>query len=265
VVCKRVKVRRFPHGLLRFIGSSPVAEFENLDMLKRWLAAGRKIKVSKNVEARLINDEKGHVWFVKRYRSRSLFRVLQALLGWTRGERVFELSFRLREKGVNVPQPSACLMCRDGFQLDSWFVCEGLEGGKDLRNHFFEDKFESLGGAQVVMGRTAEVAANLHAKGFVHYDMKWANFMVAGDGQFYLIDLDGMRRPKIATFTKACRDAARFVVNAREFGLPEDHVRYWLSQYSMYLDVDVDDVEKGMAPFYAKFVRRHRKKYNVSL
>ena len=265
MVCKRVKVRRFPHGLLRFIGSSPVAEFENLDMVKRWLTAGREIKVSEKVEARLINDEKGHAWFVKRYRSRSLFRVLLALLGWTRGGRVFELSFRLREEGVSVPQPSACLMCRDGFQLDSWFMCEGLEGGKDLRNHFFEDRFESLGGAQEVMRKAAEVAAQLHANGFVHYDMKWANFMVAGDGLFYLIDLDGMRKPKIAIFTKACRDVARFVVNAREFGLPEDHVKYWLSQYSMHLGVDVADVEKGMAPFYAKFVRRHRKKYNVSV
>jgi len=85
VVRKGVKIRRFPHGLLRFIDSSPVAGIDNLDMVKRWLTAGREIKVSEKVEARLINDEKGHAWFVKRYRSRSLFRVLLALLGWTRG------------------------------------------------------------------------------------------------------------------------------------------------------------------------------------
>lgn len=265
MVRDRIVSRRFRHGQLRFLDSSPLANIDSLNKAKEWLASGEEVKVSEKVEARLVKDEKGDGWFVKRYASSSLFRLFLALLGFSRGGRVFVLSCRLRNAGVSVPSPSACLVSRDGFHLNSWFVCEGLDAGKDLRNHFFDDRFDMLGGGRPAMDKAAEVVARLHAKGFVHYDLKWANFMVGADGTFYLIDLDGMRRPFFGASRKMCRDVARFVVNAREFGLPEGDVGYWLSRYAMFRGVDVADIEKGMAPFYEKFVRRHRKKYNISL
>ena len=265
MVRDRIVTRRFRHGRLCFLDSSPVASFDRLNKLQEWLAGGEEIKVSSKVEARLVKDEEGNSWFVKRYVSRSWFRLLLVLLGFNRGRRVFFLSCRLKEAGVRVPSPSACLVSSSGFHFDSWFVCEGLDVGKDLRNHFFDDRFDALGGVRSAMDKTAEIVAQLHAKGFVHYDLKWANFMVGLDGAFYLIDLDGMRRPVLGASRKMCRDVARFVVNAREFGLSEGDVDYWLCKYAMLRGVDVADIEKGMAPFYKKIVRKHRRKYNASI
>lgn len=265
MVYERVKERGFQHARLYFLDSSPVDAMDQFDRLRQWLTSGVEIKVSRKVEARLIKDEKGGLWFVKRYHSRSLLRLALSMLGRNRARRVFALSFRLLRAGVMVPSPSAYLVSRQGGQVNSWFICEGLETGKDLRNHYFDDRFESLGGAHEVMKKAAQMAARLHSSGFVHYDLKWANFMVDNNGVFYLIDLDGTRRPWLATFRKSCRDVARFLVNAREFGLPEDDLRYWLSCYATGRGIAIAEIEKGMAPYYRKFVRRHRKKYNVTI
>ena len=265
MVYERVNERGFQHARLYFLDSSPVEVMDQFDRLRQWLTSGVEIKVSRKVEARLIKDEKGRAWFVKRYHSRSLLRLALSMLGRNRAQRVFALSCRLLRAGVMVPPPSAYMVSRQGGQLNSLFICEGLETGKDLRNHYFDDRFESLGGAHKVMEEAAELAARLHSNGYVHYDLKWANFMVDNNGSFYLIDLDGTRRPRFATFRKSCRDVARFLVNAREFGLPESDIRYWLSCYAMKRGVSIAKIEKKMTPYYRKFVRRHRKKYNVTI
>ena len=261
----RITSRRFRHGRLHFLEGSPVADIGCLNGMKEWLASGEAVKVTEKVEARLVEDDKGKSWFVKRYSSGSFFRFVLFLLGLNRGWRVFILSCRLKDADINVPSPSACLASRDGWNVHSWFVCEGLGAGKDLRNHFFDDRFEALGGSRAAMEEAAKITARLHSEGFVHYDLKWANFMVGEDGAFYLIDLDGLRKPVFGASGKMCRDVARFVVNAREFGLSESDIRYWLSRYALLRKVNVAEIERGMAPFYEKFVRRHRKKYNVSL
>src|SRR5690606_22282105 len=98
----------------------------------------------------------------------------------------------------------------------------------------------------------ATLFARLHNGGFVHGDMKWPNLMLGPDGGLMLTDLDGMSRPRVARWQGYGRDLARFLVSAREFGVPEQAIGELVADYARQRGVEAARVWRAVTPSYDK-------------
>src|SRR5690606_12541809 len=158
------------------------------------------------VDARLLRDRDGRLWFVKQYAPRGLTHRLLALCGIHRGVRMLRLSLALAKLDVPVPAPAAAVTQRDAGGARSWFVCQALTPARNLAEAWEADQWRSLGGVPAVFAQAATLFARLHDGGFIHGDMKWPNLMLGTDGALVLTDLDGMSRPWAARWQGCGRD-----------------------------------------------------------
>lgn len=232
----------------------------------QWFAdADKHLKHSGKVDARLLRDRDGRLWFVKQYTPRGQLHRLLALCGMHRGVRMLRLSLMLAELDVPVPAPAAAVTQRDAGGARSWFVCQALIPARNLREAWETDQWQSLGGVPAVFARAATLFARLHGGGFVHGDMKWPNLMLGAGGQLVLTDLDGMSRPRVARWPGYGRDLARFLISAREFGVPEAAIDRLVADYARQRGVEAARVWRAITPSYNKLATRHRQKYGSSL
>ena len=106
----------------------------------------------------------------------------------------------------------------------------------------------------------------LHRAGFAHGDMKWANLMVDDvSRELILIDLDGVRRPRLFRNKRFGRDLARFILNARELGVAPENIDALLVMYARARGRSVQQVRADLRPAYNKLARRHRDKYGSTV
>lgn len=135
----------------------------------------------------------GRKYAIKRFRYKSAFRQIAALLDRDKAKRSYENALALLRYGIPTPLPAGYIvrrsmsgLARDGYYISEYIsmppICEGL--------HEFD------GFNVPLVTAFAQFAANMHESGFVHNDLNGTNVRYVTDGdnfRFCLIDLNRMR------------------------------------------------------------------------
>lgn len=136
--------------------------------------------------------------FSWRYRLGSLFISSAASRSWVGAKILMQANFQTGE-------PIAAVECRSwGMLTKSFYIGEEIPGASTVDAHW-RGKLMSLRGREGFCRRRdflkalAGLFRSLHEKGIYHNDLKDANILFRsgdkpGDGSFYLLDLEGIRR-----------------------------------------------------------------------
>ena len=124
--------------------------------------------------------------FLKLYLAKSALQSLAFRLGFGRPFRSFDAAMQMRDAGLPVPLPRACLSVTAGVFL----LTEAIPASQDL-SALWQSYPTSTQAAQL-LHCAGETLAALHRAGFAHGDCKWSNLLWGGE-QFYLVDLEGVR------------------------------------------------------------------------
>lgn len=195
----------------------------------------------------------GALCHLKAYRPKGVLQRLWFKGGRGRGVSAFDNARALREAGLSVPEPRACLFSGDVMLL----LTEGIVDGIDLKSLWREEPAEAL--VNELMGRTGQCLAAWHRAGFCHGDCKWSNFLVAPDA-LYLVDLEGVEHTT-REGAGATRDLARFIVNAEDMGLPQRQFGQFMASYCSVLDLEQEALASRVLPRMRSLRQRHLKKY----
>ena len=242
----------------------PVAPLLDGVSITAWMDGPHQLlKRTPKLDARLLHVD-GRQVFVKRYLGAGLLKRVMARLGLSRARRIFRISQSMIGVGVSVPEPYAWLS--EHGCGHSIYVCEALNA-RDMKSVASDELgLAALGGVNKVFDNVAEMLCRLHRAGFVHGDMKWPNIMVETNGDhLVLVDLDGIRRPWLSKKKRFARDLARFVIDARELGVDEKSVQYFMRAYARRVDIAEKALWDNMAPSYRKLAERHRRRYGSQL
>jgi tRNA A-37 threonylcarbamoyl transferase component Bud32 len=185
-----------------------------------WRCLDRPVKISHEcllVEAELpLADGPVRVAY-KQFRPRTWWKTLCGQFRRSRARRGWELGRALLARGIATPRPLAACETRDHrFFRASYLATEWIAGGENL--HLFgwrlaDDpagrRLRWASRCAVSLGR---LLGRMHAAGVVHRDLKAANLLAVQqheDVAVYLVDLDGVRIARRASWRRRARDLAR--------------------------------------------------------
>jgi tRNA A-37 threonylcarbamoyl transferase component Bud32 len=135
-----------------------------------------------------------------RHRLRDIFRM-------TRAERAFWNSLKLERAGIATAHAVAVGVERLArWPKRAYLLTEWISGALPLNDWLARER--SLPRAQ--MYRLAELLARLHNNGFSHRDLKASNVLFNEQLQPCLIDLDGVRKYRAISQSRAVADLSRF-------------------------------------------------------
>jgi tRNA A-37 threonylcarbamoyl transferase component Bud32 len=145
---------------------------------------------------------------LKRFNFRKLENLAKDLFRPSRARRAFRAAYHLELIGIPTARSIATADRRFcGFLVRSYLLMEEIHGAIDLTTFF-----RGGGKAHPKLARAAaQLLAKLHNEGFSHRDLKESNLILDGEGQLYLIDLDGMTFLQHVSDDRAALDLARLV------------------------------------------------------
>lgn len=191
--------------------------------------------------------------YLKLYLSKSRWQQLGFRLGKGRGVHGFDAARALRDRGIAVPEPRACLLLAEGMVL----LTEAIAGGRDLKA-LWQLGWDERTGTQLMVA-AGEVIGGLHRTGFAHGDCKWSNLLWSGK-RFYLADLEAVK-PCRAGSAGSLRDLARFTLNAEDLALPRSQFETFVQSYLETSGLARRDLEVGVRPVLNELRRRHAVRY----
>jgi hypothetical protein len=186
---RKTIVRRSPTRIMHFDGSLPEALGEALwECPEEVIAAGTVMRQTRFRSAVLVAwDSQPYV--MKRYFQRSLrFSVKQTVVG-SQALRSFNVGCALADGGVRTPRPVACVDNRwRGLQRDSFLLYPHVEG-HTLRSAI---NLGYMNDADIAKAwdELQKLWQQLHLLRVGLKDANTGNFVVAPDGELWLIDLD---------------------------------------------------------------------------
>jgi len=162
---------------------------------------------------------------VKRSLGRSFFKRVRNIFGTSRPQLTWRRANGLLNRQIPTARPLAVVERRRfGLRLDSMVITEYLENAKDLDTVLTVSLRELSPHEQrrlkgEIIESLARVLRRLHERGFSHRDLKAPNVMVqwdpgSGDApRVLLIDLDGLRATRRASFKRQLRAITRLNVS----------------------------------------------------
>ena len=122
---------------------------------------------------------------VKRYNFKKPLNLLKDFFRPTKARRAFQLGYHLELVKVRTPAVIAVAEHRPlGLALRSYLVMEKIESAIALAEAAQDDPR--------LAKRLARLIGRMHAEGFTHRDLKASNVLMDGQGEPWLIDLDGL-------------------------------------------------------------------------
>lgn len=155
----------------------------------------------------------GRSLVLKRYRNKTLARLLRRALSGSRAARAWRTGCALGFFGVATPQPlGLAIKARGPFVADAWLLCEDAGVTTVLDEAQRKPELAAQG---------ADLLRQLRALGLCHGDAKATNLLVH-EGVVSLIDLDG-----VCAFTERRwrRDIERYLANWPEGSEPHQAAR----------------------------------------
>jgi tRNA A-37 threonylcarbamoyl transferase component Bud32 len=163
-------------------------------------------KSSRNVTVARIPRAGKTGWVLRRLNYGKLSHRLRDSLRPTRAHRAFKSGLRLEEAGVPTARVLAAGEVRRlRWPLRSYLLTEEIPGAVTLTGLLAQKHSQT----RLAVRRLAEVLARLHDGGFSHRDLKAANMLFDDQLHAHLIDLDGLRRIRLAARSRAAGDLAR--------------------------------------------------------
>lgn len=152
----------------------------------------RVLKESARVTVAVAAQDGGRI-VLKRFRERTLARVLEAVALGSSAHRVWHAAMLMRDAGFAVPEPVAALeQRRFGIALRSCAVTQFVDGPP------LDELWRSRSGAarRSLTLAFADYLRRLHAAGLYPQDLRAANVLVTAENPpaFALVDLDRVRR-----------------------------------------------------------------------
>lgn len=171
-----------------------------IDAPERWLADAEVVKEGNSAQVYRVHTE-GQTLVLKRYRSKTIARLLRRAVSGSRAERAWRTGCVLGFFGVASPQPLALAERKVGsLVIDAWLLCEDA-GSATLHDEAERSPERAADGARL-LSQFAQL-------GLCHGDAKATNFMVA-HGQVSAVDLDGVQRYTPKRWQRDCR---RYLAN----------------------------------------------------
>lgn len=260
---------RIPSGTAPNIISSAAADFEYLESmdLERWFDREvDKIKLGKKNQTGLSATPDELRIFVKRYQLKGPVRIIDFLLtGNNRAAHCYNISRKLLELGVPVPEPLAAITDMSARPPCLYYICEALTDFVTLRK-ISKTKIVEKQNLFGLITCIAKLAAKMHKSGIVHGDLKWPNIMATTDLSIIkFIDLDNAREISFPNNKLYTLDIARFAVDMAE-NMPEPGLfSAFMGSYAENSSIDAEQLVKNIYPYYRKISRKHEKKYGRSV
>lgn len=163
---------------------------------------------------------------IKEFRIRGVNR-LKSFFLQGKAYRAWQGGMALVEKKVDTPPPVAYLEKRKGPFLDeSFFLTERILDVQEIRSLFRELPAEEL---RRLLASLSRYLCHCHERGVLHRDLSDGNVLVgkdkSGEFRFYLIDTNRIRMKRHIGRKKRIKNLIRL-------GVPPEHQRYFLEQYS---------------------------------
>ncbi len=196
-----------------------------------WFSSKAKIiKSDTHSQVGLLETETLGQIYIKRYRTKSWWHRLALLFGSGRPVKNFKMSLLLSERGMPVPTPYGLITARGclGFPGSSYYLCQGLVGGEDLKSFYLAS---SDNGAEIIkdcLQRIGRLLAEFHNCGYLHGDCKWSNILLQGAETFF-VDLDNAG--KNSSPDAQAKDLARFILNAEELAIGKQVFDCFINAY----------------------------------
>lgn len=163
---------------------------------------------------------------LKRYNLRKAANLLKDLFRASKARRGFRKAYHLELTGIPTARAIATANRRVfGFPTRSYLLMEEIPDATDLTRYF-----RAGGQADTALVRqAAQLIARLHDEGFTHRDLKESNLVIGGEGQLYLIDLDGMTFVQNVPDARAAADLERLARGVAKFPAvtPQDRSRFY--------------------------------------
>ncbi|MDR0348556.1 MAG: tyrosine protein kinase [Tannerella sp.] len=169
--------------------------------------AGKTIHKGRN-EIKVFNVN-GTSLNVKRFKvPHFINRIAYTFFRPTKTERSYRYALVLREKGINTPEPVACILIKkNGLIHDSYFISRQV----DHRHTMYEFGKGGISGREHIIKAFAAFTADLHEKGVYHKDYSPGNILFDGHNEqvdFCLVDINRMQFGAV-TVAKGCANFAR--------------------------------------------------------
>lgn len=197
-------------------------------------------------------DIGGERLVVKRYKRPSAFNaVMYSFFRKSKARRAYEHALRLRELGIDTPEPVAWSEYRRrGPLCDSYYVSRRSDYTPLSQT---TARFPAAG-TLPVLEAFARFTVQLHEKGIEHRDFNHGNILwdrtPAGAYRFQLIDINRMHFDDRPLSSRAC------MINLRRLSCPAVAFLYILDRYAETRGWDVDDTLLRGTFFRLAFGRR---------
>ena len=198
-------------------------------------------------------DIGGERLVVKRYKRPSAFNaVMYSFFRKSKARRAYEHALRLRELGIDTPEPVAWSEYRRrGLLCDSYYVSRRSDYTPLSQT---TARFPAAG-TLPVLEAFARFTVQLHEKGIEHRDFNhgnvlWRRDTATGAIRFQLIDINRMRFADRPLSSRAC------MINLRRLSCPAVAFLYILDRYAETRGWDVDDTLLRGTFFRLAFGRR---------
>ncbi len=235
-------------ALLELLRQRPLA-----DILK----TGHVLKEDRKRRVAVIKTDQSEQIFVKVHFHSNVFDRLKDLTGRSRAHRSHDKTIALIKHGLPTPESFGYVNFNMGSQHGSAHFTHFLEDSQTLFNvlkNNHQNQQQQLDWVELGFQKLAA----LHARGFVHGDLKLNNIMVQG-GDLYYIDIDS------AAQTTRCRarskDLARFLVALSEADIAPDILKTAFSEYCQSLGLSEEHFAAPTTRIADRIQRKHLLKY----
>ncbi len=192
-------------GIRSHVRRRPEAEAALDAVASLFEPGGKTLKDSRGAHSSIRDLPGGFRAFCKLYRPRSLSERLLGLFRRPRAERAMLMSYAFELRGLPVAAPLLAASAGRFGPGESVLVSEELRGAA------LDAALKSLdpAGRAAAIAAFARVAADMHARGAGHRDLKASNVLVGPGGEIRLCDLDGASVHRRVPAGKRGRDLAR--------------------------------------------------------
>lgn len=207
----------------------------------------------KRNEVRVFNVD-GVLLNVKRFKV-PIFpnRVIYSFFRPSKAERSFRYSMKLIEKGIDSPEPVACLLTKRGGLLHySYYISRQLE---DVRT-FYEFGEGGITGREHILNAFATFTARIHEKGVYHKDYSPGNILFKDNGSevtFSLVDVNRIQFGPVSV-RKGCWNFARLWGHEPLFRLVAEK---YAAERQADPEMCVKWVFQAKNQFWSRYLKKH--------
>jgi tRNA A-37 threonylcarbamoyl transferase component Bud32 len=158
--------------------------------------------------------------FFKRDKTKGRTESVKYLFLPSKGQKEFFISFRLQNKGVNIPKPFGWAeRVRRGFVEESYYLSEAIGSGVS----FVEDRTKSKEPFSII--ELAKTVKKIQEAGLFHQDLHAGNFLWEGDSLF-LTDLHRAKILKTLSFHQRLWNLSHLFHSLRSSWKEEEQIKF---------------------------------------